>query len=123
MDWSPGYREVAPPAGLGHAVSCVWVGVTPADGAPPTRVLPDACVDLIWQRGVGVFLAGPDTGPVLMPLPPGSVLAGVRLRPGAGGPALGRPLTGLIHQRPMPADLRAELGGDIGARLAAEVPG
>jgi AraC-like DNA-binding protein len=123
VDWSPGYREVAPPAGLGHAVSCVWVGVTPADGAPPTRVLPDACVDLIWQRGVGVFLAGPDTGPVLMPLPPGSVLAGVRLRPGAGGPALGRPLTGLIDQRPMPADLRTELGRDIGARLAAEAHG
>jgi Domain of unknown function (DUF6597) len=123
VDWSPGYREVAPPAGLAHAVSCVWVGVTPADGAPPTRVLPDACVDLIWQRGVGVFLAGPDTGPVLMPLPPGSVLAGVRLRPGAGGPALRRPLTGLLDQRPMPADLRAELGRDLGGRLVTEVPG
>ena len=80
----------------------MWVGVTPADGAPPTRVLPDACVDLIWQRGSGVFLAGPDTGPVIMPMPPGTVLAGVRLRPGAGGPALGRPLTGLLDQRPGP---------------------
>jgi AraC-like DNA-binding protein len=123
VDWSPGYREVAPPAALASAVSCVWVGVTPAEGAPPTRVLPDACVDLIWQRGTGVFLAGPDTGPVLMPIPPGGVLAGVRLRPGAGGPALGRPLTGLLDQRPGPADLRAELGRGIGARLAAEVPG
>lgn len=123
MDWSPGYREVAPPAALAHAVSCVWVGVTPPDGAPPTRVLPDACVDLIWQRGVGVFLAGPDTGPVIMPMPPGSVLAGVRLRPGAGGPALGRPLTGLLDQRPGPGDLRAELPRGLGARLAAEVPG
>ena len=109
MDWSPGYREFAPPAALARAVSCVWVGVTPAGGAPPTRVLPDACVDLIWQRGTGVFLAGPDTGPVLMPMPPGTVLAGVRLRPGAGGPALGRSLTGLLDQRPGPADLRGEL--------------
>lgn len=123
MDWSPGYREAAPPAALAGAVSCLWVGVTPAAGAPPTRVLPDACVDLIWQRGHGVFLAGPDTGPCLMPMPPGTVLAGVRLRPGAGGPALGRPLTGLLDQRPGPADLRAELGRGIGARLAAEVPG
>ena len=123
MDWSPGYREFAPPAALAHAVSCVWVGVTPAEGAPPTRVLPDACVDLIWQRGTGVFLAGPDTGPVLMPMPPGSVLTGVRLRPGAGGPALGRPLSGLLDQRPGPGDLRGELPRDIGARLAAEVPG
>jgi AraC-like DNA-binding protein len=123
VDWSPGYREFAPPVALAGAVSCVWVGVTPADGAPPTRVLPDACVDLIWQRGTGVFLAGPDTGPVLMPMPPGSVLAGVRLRPGAGGPALGRPLTGLLDQRPGPADLHGELPRGIGARLAAEVPG
>jgi AraC-like DNA-binding protein len=123
VDWSPGYREVAPPAALGHAVACVWVGVTPADGASPTRVLPDACVDLIWQRGTGVFLAGPDTGPVIMPMPPGTVLAGVRLRPGAGGPALGRPLTGLLDQRPGPGELRTELGRGIGARLAAEVPG
>ena len=123
MDWSPGYREAAPPAALAGAVACLWVGVTPADGAPPTRVLPDACVDLIWQRGSGVFLAGPDTGPVIMPMPPGTVLAGVRLRPGAGGPALGRPLTGLLDQRPGPADLRGELPRGIGARLAAEVPG
>jgi AraC-like DNA-binding protein len=123
VDWSPGYREVGPPAALGHAVSCVWVGVTPAGSAPPTRVLPDACVDLIWQRGSGVFLAGPDTGPVIMPMPPGTVLAGVRLRPGAGGPALGRPLTGLLDQRPGPGELPAELGRGIGARLAAEVPG
>jgi AraC-like DNA-binding protein len=123
VDWSPGYREFAPPAALAGAVACVWVGVTPADGAPPTRVLPDACVDLIWQRGTGVFLAGPDTGPAVMPAPPGTVLAGVRLRPGAGGPALGRPLTGLLDQRPGPADLRAELPRGIGARLATEVPG
>jgi AraC-like DNA-binding protein len=123
VDWSPGYREFAPPVALAGAVSCVWAGVTPAAGAPPTRVLPDACVDLIWQRGTGVFLAGPDTGPVIMPMPPGTVLAGVRLRPGAAGPALGRPLTGLLDQRPGPADLRAELPRAIGARLAAEVPG
>ncbi len=123
MDWSPGYREAAPPAALAGAVACLWVGVTPAGGAPPTRVLPDACVDLIWQRGSGVFLAGPDTRPAIMPMPPGTVLAGVRLRPGAGGPALGRPLTGLLDQRPGPADLRGELPRGIGARLAAEVPG
>jgi hypothetical protein len=26
-------------------------------------VLPDACTDLIWQSGVGAYVAGPDTGP------------------------------------------------------------
>src|ERR1700720_4128026 len=99
MDWSPAYREYAPPAPLARAVSYLWVGVTPAAGGPPTRVLPDACTDLIWRGGSGGSLAGPDTGPVLAPVPPGTVLAGVRFRPGAGGPALGLPLSALLDQQ------------------------
>jgi AraC-like DNA-binding protein len=123
MDWSPGYREYAPPASLARAVSCLWVGVTPAGGAPPTRVLPDACTDLIWRGGSGVSLAGPDTGAVLAPNPPGTVLAGVRFRPGAGGPALGLPLRAVLDQQLGPADLRAGLPGGRGADLQTRVHG
>ncbi len=123
VDWSPGYREYAPPAELAHALSCVWVSVTPAAGAPPTRVLPDACTDLIWRGGTGVSLAGPDTGPVLAAPPPGSVLAGVRFRPGAGGPALGLPLSALLDQHLGPGDLRTGLPGGRGATLVAQVHG
>jgi AraC-like DNA-binding protein len=123
MDWSAGYREYAPPRALAHALSCVWVSVTPAAGAPPTRVLPDACTDLIWRRGTGVGLAGPDTGPVLAESPPGSVLAGVRFRPGAGGPALGLPLSALLDRQLDPGDLRTALPGGRGARLATQVHG
>jgi len=106
VDWSPGYREFAPPAALRPAVYCLWVSVVPAGGAPPRLVLPDACVDLIWQQGHGVFVAGPDTGPVPSPRAPGTVFAGVRLRPGAGGPALGMPLSVLLDQRVDTVDLR-----------------
>ena len=123
MDWSPGYREYVPPASLAHAVSCLWVGVTPAAGAPPTRVLPDACTDLIWRAGSGVTLAGPDTGPVLAPVPPGTVLAGVRFRPGAGGAALGLPLSALLDQQLDPDSVRSGLPGGRGASLAAQVHG
>ena len=121
MDWAPGYREFRLPAPLAGALACAWVGVTPPGGAPPTRVLPDACVDLIWRRGTGAFLAGPDTGPVIMPTSPGTVLAGVRFRPGAGGPALGRPLSGLLNQRLSADDLRAELPGGAGRRLGSRL--
>ena len=79
-------------------------------------MLPDACCDLIWQSGRGVFVAGPDTGPVLVLLPPGTVLAGVRLRPGAGGPALGLPLSELLDQRAGPPTCRHCPA--VGARLA-----
>jgi len=109
MDLAAGYREHPPPAALAAAVSCVWTRVTPAAGVPPTRVLPDACVDLIWQQNRGVFVAGPDTGPVFDALPPGTVLAGVRLRPGAAGAALGLPPSALLNQRTDAAELRGEL--------------
>ena len=123
MDWSPGYREYAPPAALSHALSCVWVSVTPAAGAPPTRILPDACTDLVWRSGTGLSLAGPDTGPVLAESPPGSVIAGVRFRPGAGGPALGLPLSALLDQQLDPAALRTALPGGRGAALVTQVHG
>src|ERR1700733_4237340 len=123
VDWSAGYREYAPPRALAHALSCVWVSVTPDAGAPPTRVLPDACTDLIWRDGTGVSLAGPDTGPVLAASPPGSVLAGVRFRPGAGGAVLGLPLSAVLDQQLDPDDLRTGLPGGRGARLVTQVHG
>ena len=123
MDWSPGYREYAPPARLACALSCVWVSVTPDAGAPPTRVLPDACTDLFWRAGTGVSLAGPDTGPVVVWSPPGSVIAGVRFRPGAGGPALGLPLNALLDQQLDPAALRTALPGGHGTDLVTRVHG
>jgi AraC-like DNA-binding protein len=114
MEWTPGYREWAPPPELGGSVACLWTQVAPPGGGRTTLVLPDACSDLIWQSGRGTFMAGPDTGPWSSALPPGTVLAGVRLRPGAGGPALGLPLSALLDQRVDASDL----GTGFGARLA-----
>ncbi|HEY2637990.1 MAG TPA: DUF6597 domain-containing transcriptional factor, partial [Solirubrobacteraceae bacterium] len=63
MGSEPSYRELAPPPALRGVLACLWMQVVgPAD--PPTRVLPDACSDLIWEAGHGAFVAGPDTGPV-----------------------------------------------------------
>ncbi len=114
MDWEPGYREWAPPPELGDSVACLWTRVVPPGGAQVTLVLPDACCDLIWQGGRGVFVAGPDTGPWPSALPAGTMMAGVRLLPGGGGPALGLPLSALLDQR---VDV-ADLGTGAGARLA-----
>src|SRR6185312_11559413 len=52
-------RELAPPPGLQQQVACVWIG----DGSA-VRVLPDACVDIVWTRGE-LVVAGPATGPDL----------------------------------------------------------
>jgi AraC-like DNA-binding protein len=137
MDWSAGYRESEAPVALRAALACLWVRVVPREGAPPL-VLPDACADLIWRSGRGAFIAGPDTGPVLEELPPGTILVGARFRPGAGGPALGVPLSELRDQRVDLADLSRGLARrlpvdlepdealrrvtEMSARLAAEGP-
>ena len=97
------YREL--PSGA-PGVTCVWVRTK--DDAP-VRVLPDACADLIWRAGRGAFVAGPDTGPVLSDAPPGTTLVGARFGPGAGGPALGHPLSELRDQRVDLADLSPKL--------------
>jgi AraC-like DNA-binding protein len=138
MDWSVGYREIAPDRAFKNAIHCLWVSVIPADAPRPTHVLPDACTDLIWQSGAGAFVAGPDTGPVPDSRPPGTVLVGVRFLPGAGGAALGVPLDELLDQRVDAEDLpgmpRGRLPGSlspadalhrvaqIGAELVTERP-
>ncbi len=106
-DLPPGYTEWAAPAGLRHAVACLWAQVTP-DGSGDRRglVLPDACTDLIWEQGRGAYVAGPDTGPVPTVMPAGTIVIGVRFRPAVGGPALGVPLGELRDQRVDLSELR-----------------
>jgi AraC-like DNA-binding protein len=97
-------------------VSCLWTSVVPS--GEQTLVLPDACTDLIWRRGAGAFVAGPDTGPAPAVLPAGTVLVGVRFRPGAGGPALGIPLAELRDQRVDLADVLAPLAQQLPGQLS-----
>lgn len=119
--WAPGYRELPAPAGTSAAVVCLWISVTPPgrDGSK-TDVLPDGCVDLIWQQGRGAFFAGPDTGPAPAITPPRTVLVGVRFRPGAGGPALGIPLAEVRDQRIDMAELVPWLARKLPAGASPE---
>jgi AraC-like DNA-binding protein len=117
MDWSPGYREFAPPAGLRDTLSCLWVGITPPGPAQTTLVLPDGAVDLVWQQGARSFLAGPDTGPVPSSAPGGMVTVGARFRPGAGGTVLGLPLSEVLDQQVETADIPALRGRTPSAAL------
>jgi len=103
----PGYCEWQAPAALRPAVSCLWAQVTPETASRSVLVLPDACADLIWEQGRGAFVAGPDTGPVPTRMTAGTVVVGVRLRPSAGGPVLGVPLSELRDQRVDLAELRS----------------
>lgn len=106
------YREFAPAATARGLLTCVWSRrVTPA-GTGVRRIVPDGCVDVIWQRGSGrLFVAGPDTRAHLTTLTAGEMV-GARFHTGRSPVALGAPAHALRDER---VDL-AELWGP--ARVA-----
>jgi AraC-like DNA-binding protein len=113
---APGYAEWAPPTALRAAVACLWARVTPEAAAPAAGsglVLPDACSDLIWERGVGAYVAGPDTGPARPVVKAGTVMVGIRFRPSAGGQVLRMPLSEILNQRVPLADLLPPAAGRL----------
>ena len=98
-------------------VACTWERVTTA--GQEQRVVPDACVDLIWS-GKRLSLAGPDSKARVVRLAPGSRLVGVRLRPGAAGAVLGLPASELRDVTPDAADvLRSDVTSALLEKLAA----
>jgi AraC-like DNA-binding protein len=92
-------------------VACTWEQATSAEQVQ--RVVPDACVDLIWS-GERLIVAGADTAARVVALAPGSRLVGLRLRPGAAGAVLGLPASELRDLSPDAADV---LGHDDAAAL------
>lgn len=94
--------ERPPTADLAGRLACVWHQVSEADATQ--LVVPDACVDLIWGPE-GLFVAGPDTGPMPTPMTSGDTFVGIRFRPGAVGAFFGVPLQELRDQRVRLSDL------------------
>lgn len=70
------YAEWAAHPALAEYVVCIW-----ANSAPRRShlVLPDACVDIVWD-GARLLVARPDTGPA--EIAPGLDFVGIRFRPG-----------------------------------------
>ncbi|WP_369915350.1 helix-turn-helix domain-containing protein [Xanthomonas sp. NCPPB 3005] len=110
------YAERDAPPALRDRLCCSW-RFRHGDADPlPTQVLPDGCVDLIWDGRV-LFVAGPDRGASVATLAPGSVLSGVRLAAGAGASLLGVPLHAIADQRVALEALWDGRGRDWQARL------
>lgn len=92
------YAEVDAPPALRDRLRCSWRFRQGEADTATTQVLPDGCVDLIWD-GRALFVAGPDRRATDATLAPGSVLTGVRLAAGAGASLLGVPLQAIADQR------------------------
>jgi AraC-like DNA-binding protein len=90
--------------------TCTWEQITA--GGREQRIVPDACVDLIWV-GERLTIAGPDTKARVVDLAPGSRLVGVRLRPGAAAAVLGLPASELRDVSPDAADVLGADAADV----------
>ncbi|RKN48579.1 helix-turn-helix domain-containing protein [Micromonospora endolithica] len=107
------YRERAA-ATLAGAV--VWTSRVRSD-VPPTRVLPDGCLDLLWSSRRGLLVAGPDRAAHLSSGTAGERWLGLRLPPGVGPAVFGVPADELRDRR-VPLDaLWGAAAGEIAERL------
>jgi methylphosphotriester-DNA--protein-cysteine methyltransferase len=88
-----------------------WSATVPAS-ASALRVLPDACIDLVWD-GDRLRVAGPDTVARVDGPPPGSAVLGAQLRPGAAASVLGVPASAVRDDR---VDVAELWGADAAAR-------
>ena len=81
---------------LPHVVA--WQNVVTV-AAAEARILPDGCLDIIWQNG-RVFVAGPDTTAQVGPAPPaGSRFFALRFGAGTGPGVLGLPADELTDRQ------------------------
>lgn len=112
------YREGPAPPGLAPWVACTWeLRAGPAGHVH--RVLPDGCMDLLWDDASGLHAVGANLRAFLSGLAPGAAVAGVRMRPG-GAPPLFDVGAEALREATVPA---AGLWGDDARRLAARLEG
>jgi AraC-like DNA-binding protein len=89
------------PARLPHVVA--WRSVAPPGGSS-TRVLPDGCLDIIWDAGL-VYVAGPDTVTETYTAPAGGRIFALRFAAGTGPGVVGVPAAELTDRQVPLADL------------------
>ncbi|GGY45100.1 helix-turn-helix transcriptional regulator [Pseudoduganella albidiflava] len=104
------YREYPPHPALRAHVACLWTArvAAPVSASAPHvhRVLPDNCVDILWQDdGRQAYAVGMMSASFLVPAARPVRTVAVRFRPGAAGAFLGAPLHPLTDARAQLADL------------------
>lgn len=109
------YFEYPPLPALIPYVECLWAARAPA-AARTHRVLPDNCVDILWQDGGQQgFAVGMMSSSILVPSARPVQTLAVRFKPGMAGLFLAAPLQALTDQR---ADIDLLWGRSDADRLA-----
>jgi len=87
------YREFPSRPELDEVVACTWTRAAPAPG-DELRILPDGCVDLVWNGGE-LLVTAPDRTARMHRVERTGEYSGVRLRPGTAGAVIGWPADAL----------------------------
>jgi len=113
------YREFAPSPPLHALLSCRWQRDLPEDDpADSTLILPDGCVDVLWRDGK-LVVAGIDSTARRSPVPAGTSIVGIRLRPGVAGAVFGIPASELLDAQVPLEELLGPRVSELPDRLAA----
>jgi AraC-like DNA-binding protein len=110
------YRQVTPAPPLRPFVECLWVNVVAGD-RDDRRILPDGRMDLVWIRGTGVLVAGPQSRFTIPPVEPPLVALGARFHPGAAPALLRLPAAELLDDHAPLAAIDSRLAARLDARL------
>lgn len=111
LDWSAAlggswYQETRPSADLRALVACVWVRVVRVDGVPRRMpIIPDGCADIMVWDDAAPLVAGPDATTRWITVRDGTVIAGLRMRPGATRAILGCDASGILDGHALLSDL------------------
>ncbi|MBV7538899.1 helix-turn-helix domain-containing protein [Duganella sp. sic0402] len=109
------YREYSPHPALAAHIACVWAAQAPG-GAHVHRVLPDNCVDILWQdNGQSGFAVGMMSAAILVASERPVRTLAVRFKPGMAGAFLHTPMQEITDQR---ADIDLLWGHSDADRLA-----
>jgi AraC-like DNA-binding protein len=101
------YREFPPHPALAGHVACLWTSHAVPDGSPVrTRVLPDNCIDILWQDSSPLGkVAGMMSRPHHVEMAEPVLTVAVRFLPGAARAFVDVPLSELQDGHPALADL------------------
>jgi AraC-like DNA-binding protein len=122
------YREYAPGRTLTQAVECYWssAAAAPAGGSILHRVLPDGCMDLLFDfaaaGGERATIVGTMTRPLLVTSAGATDLFGIRFRPGGLIAFLPLAAAELTDDRVDLSAVAGRLAGELWDRLAGAAP-
>ncbi|HEY1607175.1 MAG TPA: helix-turn-helix domain-containing protein [Allosphingosinicella sp.] len=122
------YREYAPGPTLAQSVECYWssAAAAPAGGSVLHRILPDGCMDLLFDfaaAGAGrATIVGTMSRPLLVTSAGATDLFGIRFRPGGLIGFLPLAAAELTDDRVDLAAVAGRLAGELWDRLAEAPP-